>query len=226
MNELFRRAGAILWKDLVTEMRTRQGMSAMLSFAALVLFLFSFAIGPDSALLARLSGGLIWVAIVFTGTLSLGRAFQTEEIAGGLRLLRLYPGDTRAIYLGKLTANMILLFALEIVLFPAAGVLFSVDLVPHIGPLVLVTALGTVGFSVIGTFFAALTVHLRARELLLPLLMFPALIPVVLGAVGATDAILAGDPMGRMGGWIQLLGAYDVILFVVCLWIFPVVLEE
>lgn len=221
-----RRAGAILRKDLLTEVRTRQGFSAMLSFAALVLFLFSFAIGPDTELLGRLSGGLLWVAIVFTGTLSLGRAFQSEELAGGVRLLRLYPGDPRAIYLGKLAANAVLLAALEIVLFPAAAILFQVDLVAHAAGLAAVAALGTLGFSVIGTFFSALTVHLRARELLLPLLLFPALIPVLLGAVGATDAILAGDPMGRAAGWFRLLAAYDVILFVVCVWTFPIVLEE
>ena len=226
MSELLRRARAILWKDLLTELRTKQGLSAMLSFAALVIFLFSFAIGPNTTLLARLSGGLIWVAIIFTGTLSLGRAFQTEELAGGVRLLRLYPGDPRAIYLGKLGANLVLLAALEILLFPAAAVIFQVDLVPHIAPIALVALLGTIGFSTIGTFFSALTVHAKARELLLPLLLFPALVPVVVGAVGATDAIIGGDAMGRLGGWLQLLAAYDVILFVVCVWIFPVILEE
>jgi heme exporter protein B len=226
MSDLLRRASAILRKDLLTELRTRQGISAMLSFAALVLFLFSFAIGPNTALLGQLAGGLIWVAIIFTGTLSLSRAFQTEELAGGIRLLRAYPGDPRAILLGKLAGNLVLLSILEILLFPAAGILFQVDFLPHLGPLLLVAALGTFGFSIVGTFFSALTVHARARELLLPLLLFPALIPVVLGAVGATDEILKGDPLGRLAGWVQLLASYDVILFVVCLWIFPVILEE
>ena len=226
MSALARRAAAILWKDVLTEIRTRQGFMAILCFAGLVLFLFSFAIGPDNQLLARLAGGLIWVAILFTGTLSLGRTFQSEELAGGARLLRLYPGDTRAIYLGKLAGNLVVLAALEVVLFPAAAILYEVDFAAHAGPLLLVAALGTFGFSVIGTFFSALTVHLRARELLLPLLLFPALVPVVLGSVGATDAFLAGDPLGRAAGWLRLLASYDVILFVVCLWVFPVVLEE
>jgi heme exporter protein B len=226
VSELVSRAAAILWKDLLTELRTRAGFSAMLSFAALVLFLFSFAIGPDSELLGRLAGGLVWVTIVFTGILSLGRAFQSEEVAGGVRLLRLYPGDVRAIYLGKVASNLLLLAALEIVLFPATAILFRVDLWSHAGGIAAVGALGTFGFSVIGTFFSALTVHLRARELLLPLLLFPALVPVVIGAVGATTGILGGDPLGQTAGWVRLLGAYDVILFVVCVWIFPVVLEE
>lgn len=226
MSALARRAAAILWKDILSETRARQGFTAMLCFAALVLFLFSFAIGADNRLLERLAGGLLWVAIIFTGTLSLGRTFQSEELAGGARLLRLYPGDTRAIYLGKLAGNLAALAALEVVLFPAAAILYDVDLAAHAGALLVVAVLGTFGFSVIGTFFAALTVHLRARELLLPLLLFPALVPVVLGSVGATDAILAGDPLGRADGWLRLLAAYDVILFVVCVWIFPVILEE
>ncbi len=226
MSELFRRSSAILWKDLLTETRTRQGFTAMLSFSALVLLLFSFAFGPDAALLARLSGGLVWVAIVFTGTLSLGRAFQSEELAGGAQLLRLYPGDVRALYLGKLAGNFLLLAALETLLFPAAAILFGAEFGPHAPGLAFVALLGTLGFSVIGTFFAALTVHLRARELLLPILLFPALVPVVLGSVGATDAMLAGDPLGRASGWLRLLAAYDVIMFVVCVWIFPIVLEE
>ena len=226
MKALARRAAAILWKDILSETRARQGFTAMLAFAALVLFMFSFAIGPDNSLLARLAGGLIWVAIVFTGTLSLSRTFQNEELAGGTRLLRLYPGDVRAIYLGKLAGNLVVLAALEIVLFPAAAILYQVDFIPRAGPLLVVAALGTFGFSVIGTFFSALTVHLRARELLLPLLLFPCLVPVVLGSVGATEAFLAGDPLGRANGWLRLLASYDVIMFVVCVWIFPVVLEE
>lgn len=226
MSEIVSRAAAILWKDLLIELRTRQGFSAMLSFAALVLFLFSFAIGPDAALLGRLAGGLLWVAIVFTGTLSLGRAFQSEEVAGGVRLLRLYPGDIRAIYLGKMLANLVLLAALEALLFPAAAIMFQIDLLGHAGGILVIATLGTLGFSIIGTFFSALTVHLRARELLLPLLLFPALVPVILGAVGATTGMLTGDPLQQMGGWMRLLGAYDVILFVVCVWIFPIVLEE
>lgn len=226
MTDFARRAGAILWKDLLTELRTRQSFTAMLAFAALVLFLFSFAIGPDPALLRRLAGGLLWVAIIFTGTLSLGRTFHSEELAGGVRLLLLYPGDPRAIFLGKLAGNLVLLAALEATLFPAAAVLFQIELLPDAPGLALIAALGTVGFSVAGTFFSALTVNLRARELLLPLLLFPALVPVVLGAVNATGDLLAGDPMGRLDGWIRLLIAYDVILFVVCVWIFPVLLEE
>lgn len=223
---LWRRTWAILWKDLLIEVRTKQGLNAMIFFAALVLFLFSFAIGPDAALLRQLAGGLLWVGIAFTGTLSLSRTFQTEELAGGLQYLRLYPGETRAIYLGKMLGNLAILLAIEALLFPAAGVLFQLDLWPHVPGLALIAVLGSFGFSVVGTFYAALTVHLRARELMLPLLLFPALVPVLLAAVNCTGLLILGDPMGRIGGWLRLLVAFDVVFFVVCTWIFPIVLEE
>ncbi|MFQ5690490.1 MAG: heme exporter protein CcmB [Gemmatimonadota bacterium] len=224
--ELLIRTWAIVWKDLLIEARTKQGFNAMAFFAALILFLFSFAIGPDEALLRRIAGGLLWVGITFTGTLALSRTFQSEELTGGLRNLRLYPGEVRAIYLGKMLSNLVLLLLVEAILFPAAGVLFQLDLWRHAPGLAGIAWLGTLGFSVVGTFYAALTVHIRAREVMLPLLLFPALIPVLLGAVNATDLLLAGDPLGRMGGWVRLLVAFDVILFVVCTWIFPIVVEE
>lgn len=220
------RTWAILWKDLLIEARTKQGVNAMAFFAALLLFIFSFAIGPDPELLQRLAAGILWVGIVFTGTLSLGRTFQSEELSGGLRNLRLYPGDVRAIYLGKLLGNLAILLLVEAILFPAAAVLFQLELLPHAGGLAVVALLGTFGFSVVGTFYAALTVHLRAREVMLPLLLFPVLVPVLLAAVNATEALLLGDPLGRLGGWLRLLAAFDVIFFVVCTWIFPVLLEE
>lgn len=221
-----RRVAAIVWKDLLIEVRTRASFYSMLAFATLVLFVFSFAIGPDTPLLKRISSGLVWVAIVFTGLLSLSRTYQAEEAAGGLEGLRMAPGDPRAIYLGKLAGNVILLLAVESVLWPAAAVLFQAELAPHALPLAGIAVLGTLGFSIPGTFYAALTLHLRAREIMLPLLLIPALVPPLLGAVNATQLLLDGNPFGEAVVWVRLLVAYDVVLFVVCTWIFPVAVEE
>jgi len=226
VSELVRRALAILWKDLLLEFRTKQGINAMLFFAALVLLLFGFALGPDLTLLRRVAPGLLWIGVIFTGTLSLGRTYQVEELAGGLQYLRLYPGEIRSVYLGKLAGNFVMMLALEAFLFPAGALLFQLDLGPHLLPLIGISVVGTLGFSIVGTFYAALTAHIRARELMLPVLLFPALIPVLLATVNATTAILVGDPMGRLGGWMRLLVAYDVIFFTVCVWVFPVLLEE
>ena len=132
----------------------------------------------------------------------------------------------RAIYLGKLLGNIVLLLLVEAVLIPAAGILFQANLWPHALGLAAVSILGTIGFSLVGTFYAALTVNLRAREVMLPLLLFPALVPVLLGAVNATTLILEGDLMGEAGVWLRVLGAFDIIFFVICIWIFPIALEE
>jgi len=223
---LLRRAWAIVWKDLLIEARSKQAFNAMVFFAALVLFIFSFALGPDTELLREVFGGLLWVGIAFTGILSLSRTYQNEETSGGLEGLRAYPGDPRAIYLGKLLGNIVLLLLVEAVLIPAAGILFQTDLWPHAGGLAAVALLGTIGFSIVGTFYAALTVNLRAREVMLPLLLFPALVPVLLGAVNATTLVLEGDLMGEVGVWLRVLAAFDIIFFVVCIWIFPIALEE
>jgi len=224
--EFLRRTRAIVWKDLLIEVRTKQSFTAMAFFAALVLFIFSFAMGADVRLLQATGGGLVWIGIAFTGILSLSRTYQSEELAGGLEGLRILPGEHRAIYIGKLLGNLTLLLTLELFLFPIAGILFQLELWRVAAPLAGVALLGTLGFSIIGTFYAALAVHVRARELMLPLLLFPALVPVLLGAVNATTLILTGDPDGVMSSWIRLLVAFDVIFFVVCTWIFPLVLEE
>jgi len=224
--DVLKRAGAIAWKDLLIEARTKQSFNAMVFFAALVLFIFSFAVGPDTELLQEIAGGLLWVGITFTGVLSLSRTYQSEELAGGLEGLRLYPGDVRAVYLGKLAGNIIMLLLVEAVLIPASAVLFQLEIGPHIWSILGIAVLGTFGFSVVGTFYAALTVHLRAREVMLPLLLFPVVVPVLLGAVNATTLTLQGDVMGETGLWIRLLVAFDVIFFVVCVWIFPVAVEE
>lgn len=220
------RTWAILWKDLLIEIRTRGSFTAMAVFAGLLLFIFAFAIGPDPALLRRLAGGLLWVGIVFTGMLSLSRTFHSEEVAGGLEGLELYPGEVRAIYLGKLLGNFSLLVLVEALLFPAAAVLFHLDPGGRVLALAGVALLGTFGFSTVGTFYAALTLHLRARELMLPFLLLPLLVPVLLGAVSATTALLAPGAAPPAGGWVRLLVAFDVIYFVVCTWVFPAVLER
>lgn len=221
-----RRVAAIVWKDLLIEVRTKASFHSMLAFAALVLFVFSFAVGPDTPLLREIAAGLLWVAIVFTGLLSLSRTYQSEEAAGGLEGLRMAPGDPRAIYLGKLAGNLLLLLALELVLFPAAAILFQVELWAFALPLAGIALLGTLGVSIAGTFYAALTLHLRAREIMLPLLLIPALVPPLLGAVNATQLVIDGNPLGDASIWVRLLVTYDVVFFVVCTWLFPLAVEE
>jgi heme exporter protein B len=227
-----RRAWAVAWKDLLTERRAKAAFNAMTFFAGLTLFTFGFAIGPDSPgggegrLLEQLAPGLLWIAILFAGVLAVDRSFQLEAERGGLEALRLYPGDRKAIYFGKLLANLVVMVALEVVLLPIAAVLYSLDLWPGLPALAAVVGLATLGFAAMGTFYAALTVHLRARQVLLPLLLFPMLIPVVIAAVKASTLALHGDPMHEFGSWMRLLGAADLLFLTVCARAFEFVLED
>ena len=230
----FRRAWAVAWKDLLTEQRSKAAFNAMAFFAALMVLTFGFALGPDTpagggqegGLLRQVAPGLIWVAILFSGVLAVDRSFQLEAERGGLEGLRLFPGDRKAIYFGKLFANLIILFALEAILLPVAAVLYGIDLWPRLPALAAVTGAGTLGFAAMGTFYAALTANLRARQVLLPLLLFPVLIPVVIAAVKGTTLALHGDAMGEFGSWMRLLGASDVLFLTICALTFEFVLEE
>jgi heme exporter protein B len=230
----WQRVWAVAWKDLLTERRAKAAFNATAFFAALMLLIFSFALGPDSpgfetgerSLLEYLSPGLLWVAVFFTGALAVGRSFQMEADSGGLEGLRLLPGDRKALCLGKILANLAVMLAMELLLLLFASVLYNLNPWPRLPALLGIAVLASLGFTCLGTFYAALTVNLRAREVLLPLLLFPMLIPVVLGAVKATALVLRGDPMGELGSWARLLGAFDLVFLTVCTLTFEYVIEE
>lgn len=230
----WRRVLTVVWKDVLTEGRTKAAFNAMAFFAGLVLLIFAFALGPDTpgfapggqTLLQYVSPGLLWVAILLTGVLALARSFQIELENGALEGLRLYPGDRRSIGIGKIIGNVLTLAAMELLVLPIGAVLYNLDLWAKLPALGGVLLLATVGFAAVGTFYAALTVNLRAREVMLPLLLFPVMVPVVLGAVKATTLILNGDLMGELGAWIRILIVFDVIFVTVCTLTFGFVIEE
>ena len=230
----FGRALAVARKDLLIERRSKAAFNAMAFFAALILFIFSFALGPEApglspeglTLLSYLWPGLLWVAIFFTGILALGRSFQLEMESGGMEALRLYPGSAQTIYAGKLAANLVVLFAMELLLIPLSAILYNVDLWARLPAILGVVALGSLGFVAVGTFYAALTANLRAREVMLPLLLFPTQVPVVVAAVRATALIVHGDPMGELRVWLQVLALTDIVLLTVCTLTFEFAIEE
>jgi heme exporter protein B len=235
MSDDARRAMALIRKDLLTERRSKASFNAMAFFAAMVLFIFSFALGPDApgmtvagqgTLLQYLWPGLLWVAIFFTGILALGRSFQIEIESGGMEALRLYPGDKKAVYAGKLVANLIVLGAMELILIPVSAILYNIDLWTKLPALMGVVLLGSLGFAAVGTFYAALTANLRARDVMLPVLLFPVLVPVVVAAVKATTLIIRGDPMGEMWTWLRIIGLVDLVLLTVCTLTFEFAIED
>ena len=205
---------AIARKDAVAELRGRHATVSTLFFAAVVLLLFGFALGPDSARLAAAAPGLLWLAVVFAGMLAVSRLHLLETDDDALEQLALYPIGRRAIFLGKALAGLAVMLVLGLLVLGAVGILFAVDVAGAWLPLVVTVLLGAIGIAAVGTFYAGVTVRLRAREVMLPLLMLPVLAPLLLGAVKATAAALAGDPFGELGAWLQLLVAFDVIMVV------------
>jgi heme exporter protein B len=220
------RVGAIVWKDLTAERRSKANFNAVVFFAALTLLLFGFALGPDQERMREAAGGILWLTILFSGVLSFNRSYEQELEGGSLDMLLLYPGERRSIFLGKLIANLGFVILVELVLVPTAAVLYELPLGRAPFALLLVMGLGSLGFVTLGTFYAAMASRVRAREVLLPLLLFPMLVPLLVGAVEATSGLLSGDVMGNADNWIRLLGAFDIIFLVACLLAFDYVIEE
>jgi len=224
--ETIRRTWYMAWKDVTVELRARERVNAMLFFAALVLFVFNFAVGPDQGRLREVAPGLLWLAFLFTGMLGLGRSFQAERENECFEELLLTPGDRESLYLGKLFGNLLFMLMAEALILPLFAILYNIDLWRHLPSLALIALLGSLGFSTLGTLLAAMTAHMRAREVMLPLLLFPLTVPVILGAVRATEGILLGDGLGSVAHWIKLLAGFDIVFVVVCPLIFEFVLEE
>jgi heme exporter protein B len=224
--DVARRTWAMTWKDVRVELRARERMNAMLFFAALILFIFNFALGPDLSKLREVAPGLLWLAFLFTGMLGLGRSFQAERENECFEELLLTPGDRESLYFGKLAGNILFMVMAEALILPLFAILYNLEIWGALAGLLLVAVLGTVGFSTIGTLLAAMTAHLRAREVMLPLLLFPLTVPVILGSVRATDALLGGAGLGEASHWLKLLAGFDVVFLVVCPLAFEFVLEE
>ncbi len=221
-----RRAWSVVWKDLLVERRSKETLNALAFFSLLLLFVFQFALGPDRERLAAALPGLLWLGFVLAGLLGLGRTFVLERENDCWEGLILAPGDKSAIYVGKLAANVTLMLVVEGLILLLFAVFFNVDLAPALAGLGLVMILGTVGLAAVGTLFAAMTAQVRARELLFPVLLLPVQVPVLLGTVKATEAVLLGEPLGAVGHWLGLLAAADVIYIVTGLLTFDFLLES
>lgn len=218
------KVATVVWKDIVAELRTKEVFSSMLVFALLVIVICSFAFQLRSVEMRDLAPGVLWVAFTFAGVLGLNRSFLLESDRGCLEGLMLAPLDRSGIYLAKMLGNMVFMSVVEMITLPVFWALSNLILFPF--SLVAVIALGTLGFVAIGTLFAAMTVNTRAREVMLPMLLFPIAVPVLVAAVKSTGTVLAGEPLSAAGGWLQLLVACDVIFLVLAFLTFEYVVEE
>jgi len=223
---LLRQTHLLLFKDLLIELRRRDSLLTMFFFGTLLLFVFHFAFDLPPDKIAELAPGLLWLAFLFTGTLGLAQLFQAERDNHCLDALLLSPLDRGALFLAKSAFNFILMFLVELVVIPLFWILFNLATWNLLPQLFLVTLLGTVGFCVLGTITAAITLRARARELLLPLVLFPLMIPVILATIRCMESILRTGDITEAMAWLRLLAGFDVIFLTLGVLLFDSVLES
>jgi heme exporter protein B len=212
-----------LEKDIRLEWRSKDAINAMLFFALLVVVIFSFSFDPTAEESRRIAGGLIWVAFLFAAVVALNQTWARELRNQVLDAYRVSPAPANPLFLAKALGNFIFVCALEVLMTPLFIMFYKLRALGPGWELVPVALLGTWALVVNGTFFAALSIRTRAREIMLPLLLFPLSIPALIGMVNATAAILTGEESTRF--WIALLVAYDVVFTTACLLLFESVLE-
>jgi heme exporter protein B len=220
----FRAIGAIVWKDLAAELRSREVLSAMLVFALLVIFIFNFALELDAKTRANVTSGVLWATFAFAGTLGLNRSLSMEKDRGCLDGLLLAPVDRSAIYFGKTIGNLIFMLVVELIVLPVYSILYNINLF-HPGLLVVIL-LGSIGYVVVGTLLSSMAVQTRTRDILLPILLFPVVLPVFIASVKASGGFLQGIPMEEIWPWLNLLIVYDVIFTAVSFMVFDYIVEE
>jgi heme exporter protein B len=216
--------GAIVWKDLAAELRSRELLSAMLVFALLVILIFNFAIELQPNLRLTITPGVLWVTFAFAGTLGLNRSMAVEKDRGCLDGLLLAPVDRSAIYFGKAISNLAFMLIVALVILPIYSVLYNINL---FNPgLLLVILLGSTGYVAVGTLLSSMAVQTRTRDVLLPVLLFPVIVPVLLASVKASSGFLQNLPMNEIWPWLNILIVYDVIFTAVAYMVFDFVVEE
>jgi len=224
MNAYMRALGAVVWKDLAAELRSRELISSMGVFALLVIFIFNFALELDAAARANVTSGVLWVTFTFAGTLGLNRSMAIEKDRGCLDGLLLAPVDRTAIYFGKALANFIFILAIAAIVLPVYSILYNANL---LNPgLLLVILLGVEGYVAVGTLLASMAVQTRTRDILLPILLFPVAIPVLVASVKASSGFLQAIPMDEIQPWINILLVYDVVFTAVAFMVFDFIVEE
>jgi heme exporter protein B len=217
---------ALLHKDLLVGWRGRVRMVGLATYALTLLLLFSFAVGPDTMALRDHASAYLWLAIMSSSTLLLAQSFQQEVEAGAIEGLILLPVPPAALYYAKALANLLLLLFLGLVMLPVSAVLFDLSWSGSLLQLLLVIALGSAGIVAPGTLYAAMTARLSSQQVVLPLLLFPLVVPPILAAVKATDLILEGDAMNQLPAWLGLLVAFDAIYWSLSGVLFGKVLDE
>ena len=223
MREFLRPVVALAWKDVLLEIRGRDIVVSVLVFALMVVVVFSFALNVTPRA-EELAPGILWVAFAFAGVLAMNRAFVLEKERGSLDGLLLTPASRDAIYFGKMLGIFLFMIVVEALLLPVFAVLLNFTAF-SIG-LILAIVLATLGFATVGTLFSAIAVNTRSREIMLPALFLPVILPVVIAAVEASAGSISGESPVSVARWLGLIAVFDLVFLVVCPWLFAAVVEE
>ena len=214
----------IVWKDLLLELRSKDLVVSIVVFGLLVVVVFNFALNNTPGMSEELAPGILWAAFAFSAILAMNRAFVRDQEQGGLEGLLISPVSRDAIFLGKALTSLIFMLLVEAVLLPVYAVMLDFSALSWY--LLLTIFLGTLGFAVVGTLFSAMSVQTRSREIMLPVLFFPVLLPVIIAAVEASTRAVGGETFIGLGRWLPLIGVFDAIFLVICPWVFSFVVEE
>ena len=224
MSRFLAPVASMIWKDIVLESRSRELIVSVVVFGLLLVVVFSFALDPTPAQATDLAPGILWVAFAFAATLAMNRSFVREQEAGALEGLLASPVSRDAIFLAKATTSFIFMLLIEAVLLPAYAVMLGFSALSWtLGVTIL---LATLGFALVGTLFSALAAQTRSREIMLPVLFFPIVLPVILAAVQASTGAVGGETFIGLGRWLPLLGVFDLLFLVICPWLFTFIVEE
>lgn len=215
---------AIMAKDLLLEIRAREIVVSLLVFALLTIIIFSFAFEPGAERIGIVAPGVLWVAFSFAGVLGLNRSFIQEKESGCLQGLMLCPVDREAIYFGKMLSSFVFMFIMELIIMPVFSIFLNLPL--FMPWLLLIAFLGTIGFVAVGTIFSAIAVNTKVRELMLPLLFFPIIVPVLIAAVKGSAIVISDSGTEGLWSWLQMIAAFDAIFLVVSSLIFQYAIEE
>jgi heme exporter protein B len=221
---MFRQVFVIIAKDLRAELRTKEAVNAALAFAIMILVLFSFAFDPAEDETKMFAGGLLWIVFAFAGTLVLNRSFARELPNDCLDALIAAPISGAVLFLGKAVANYLLVMAVELVALPVFGIFYYVRWYDYFWQMMLVLALGSWGITVIGTVFSALTVNIRLREVMLPMLTYPMLVPALMASMQLTADLVGGKTIWTDSLWLKLLTSFDILYTAASLALIEIVL--
>ena len=224
MSEFLAPVLVVVWKDILLEWRSRDLVISVLVFGLLIAVMFNFALNLAPQSLTALSPGILWVTFTFAGTLAMNRAFVRDSEQGGLEGLLLAPVSRDAIFLGKALSTLLFMLLIELLLLPVFGVFLNFSVLSW--SLIVTVVLATLGFALVGTLFSVIAVQTRSREIMLPILFFPVVLPVIIGAVEASAASIGIEPSEALTRWWPLLGIFDALFLVVCPWVFGIVVEE